>query len=173
MIPNLVDPASAAWTRLRDAEGADRSRRRGGLRVNLDRPWSATVYGEMLAAVLPPADFTGDPDTVPGAAYRTIVTQWGKDPVWEPPFAPEAALTASQFPLARHKPDPEGHWLPRGAPPDGRRLDFGEHFPLDGSDHRPEPAEIGPGARSGSHPKRVLRTVAGPSVSSERCHRRR
>lgn len=61
------------------------SKRTGGLRVYLERPWLATGYNEMLAVLLPNI---GDP-TVPddpeasndAAPNRPFVTQWGRDPI--------------------------------------------------------------------------------------------
>ncbi|MBL9058859.1 MAG: hypothetical protein JNK88_02390, partial [Mangrovicoccus sp.] len=105
------------WVRSRDGDGAERSwRRGGGLRVWLDRPWNVTGYGEMLAVVLPPASFAGDPDSAAGGAYRRTVTQWGNDPIWQSPFVPGVAPGAGAFPLARWQGDPTGGWLPPGAP---------------------------------------------------------
>ena len=105
------------WVRTRDADGTDRSwRRGGGLRVWLDGPWNATGYGEMLAVVLPPAGFAGDPETAGGGALRRVVTQWGNDPIWRSPFVPGATPVPGAFPLARWQADPAGAWLPPGAP---------------------------------------------------------
>ena len=55
------------------------SKRTGGVRVYLDRPWMVTGYNEMLAVILPnpdDVDFNGDT-----AANRPFVTQWGRDPI--------------------------------------------------------------------------------------------
>lgn len=106
------------WVRSRDADGTARSwRRGGGLRVYLDRPWNATGYGEMLAVVLPPPGYTGDPETGPDARiYRETVTQWGNDPIWESTYVAGVAPAPGRFPLARRQPDPAGSWLPPGAP---------------------------------------------------------
>ena len=107
------------WERTQDAAGSAHSRRRGGgLRVYLDRPWNASGYGEMLAVVLPPANFGGDPALEPGdAPYKTIATQWGNDPVWQSPLVAGIAPTRSHFPRARWQADAGGGWLPPGAPP--------------------------------------------------------
>jgi hypothetical protein len=93
-----------------------RWRRGGGLRVYLDRPWSASGYGEMLAVVLPPAGFKEDPEVQPKpSTYKKVITQWGNDPAWDSPFVAGLAPKRGNFPLARWKPDPTGAWLPRGA----------------------------------------------------------
>lgn len=105
------------WVRSRDADGTARSwRQGGGLRVWLDRPWNVSGYGEMLAVVLPPAGFSGDPDHAAGGAYRSTVTQWGNDPIWQSSFVPGVAPGPGAFPLARWQGDPTGSWLPPDAP---------------------------------------------------------
>jgi hypothetical protein len=109
------------WVRTEDGQGIQRSWRRGsGLRVYLNRPWNGSGYGEMLAVVLLPASFQGDPDP-PGQpdgtpAYKSIVTQWGNDPIWASPFVNGAGPPRGAFPLARTAPDPTGAWLPAFAP---------------------------------------------------------
>lgn len=106
------------WKRAVDDTGALSSwRRGGGLRVYLERGWNASGYGEMLAVVLPPKDFAGDPETFPAPApYKAYVTQWGNDPIWDSPFVPGLAPARDDFPLARTAPDPTGAWLPPNAP---------------------------------------------------------
>ena len=107
------------WERSESGNVTSSWRRGGGLRVYLDRPWNATGYGEMLAVVLPPATFDGDPETEPNAApYKRSVTQWGNDPIWLSPFVSGIAPKRTNFPLARTAPDPTGAWLPVGAPAD-------------------------------------------------------
>jgi hypothetical protein len=72
----------------------------------------------MLAVVLPSPDFKGDPETAPaGHPLKAYVTQWGADPVWDSAMVSGIAPRRSDFPLARTAPDPEGRWLPPGAPP--------------------------------------------------------
>jgi hypothetical protein len=107
-----------AWSRDEDDAGNAVSQRRGGgLRIYLNRPWNASGYGEMLAVVLPPADFSGDPDTMPlGHPMRKYATQWGNDPVWDSAFVSGLAPRRADFTLARTAPDPQGAWLPPGAP---------------------------------------------------------
>lgn len=118
-IPNILYVVPTyGWTRNTDAANNQSSwRRGGGLRVYLDRQWNVSGYGEMLAVVLPPAGFTGDPDHEPdGHPFKKYVTQWGNDPVWESPFVSGIAPKRANFPLARTAPDPQGAWLPQGAP---------------------------------------------------------
>ncbi|HYN06333.1 MAG TPA: hypothetical protein VES67_02985 [Vicinamibacterales bacterium] len=106
------------WVRTVDGQGRMSSwRRGGGLRVYLNRPWHSTGYGEMLAVVLPPASFAGDPNKQPqGNPYKAFVTQWGNDPLWLSPFVPGLAPQRGNFPLARTAADPAGGWIPAGAP---------------------------------------------------------
>ena len=107
------------WERAESGKVTSSWRRGGGLRVYLDRPWNASGYGEMLAVVLPPAGFGGDPETEPKVApYKRSVTQWGNDPIWVSPFVSGIAPKWANFPLARTAPDPTGAWLPDGAPAD-------------------------------------------------------
>jgi hypothetical protein len=121
------------WARSRNEQGDDLSwRRGGGLRVYLDRPWNVTGYGEMLAVVLPPPSFSGDPDEFPkGRPYKSYVTQWGNDPIWESAFVPGLAPKRTDFTLARTGPDPSGAWLPPGAPATEREQPPGA-FPVTG-----------------------------------------
>lgn len=96
-----------------------RSRKGGGLRVYLDRPWNATGYGEMLAVVLPPETFEGDPNAEPaGNPYKKYVTQWANDAVWESPLVQGLAPRQADFKLARWEPTTSTAWLPPDAPPD-------------------------------------------------------
>jgi hypothetical protein len=126
-VPNAAPPPAPSvlyvvptfgWTRQIDGDGVFRSERRGGgIRVWLDRGWNASGYGEMLAVVLPPTNFTGDPASEPpGAPLKTYVTQWGNDPIWKSPFVPGIAPRRADFTRARTAPDPDGAWLPPGAP---------------------------------------------------------
>lgn len=106
------------WERAVGDQGTVTSwRRGGGLRVYLDRPWMVSGYGEMLAVVLPPASFGGDPEKEPASApYKKYVTQWANDPIWASPFVSGVAPKRGDFPLARTAPDPDGKWLPYNAP---------------------------------------------------------
>lgn len=105
------------WSRDEDSIGDSVSERRGGLRVYLGRPWNVSGYGEMLGVVLPPARFSGDPDTTPvGHPLNNYVTQWGADPVWDSDVVSGIAPRGAEFSLARTSPASEGAWLPPGAP---------------------------------------------------------
>lgn len=107
------------WVRSGDETSKQSWRRGGGLRVYLNRPWNASGYGEMLAVVLPRASFQGDPNEQPAAKpLKNFVTQWGNDPIWLSSFVPGVAPKPANFPLARTKPDPDGKWLPKFAPPE-------------------------------------------------------
>jgi hypothetical protein len=110
------------WSRRRDPDGLHSIHRAGGgLRVYLDGPWHRSGYGEMLAVVLPRADFAGDPDAEPRAkAYKTYVTQWGNDPAWDSAFVRGLAPRSADFARSRTAPDPQGKWLPPGAPAEER-----------------------------------------------------
>lgn len=141
-IPNSAPPPTPRilyvvptfhWIRTTDEQGnKTRWRRGGGLRVYLDRPWMASGYGEMLAVVLPPASFAGDPETDPkGSPLKNYVTQWGNDPVWLSPFVSGIAPKRSDFPLTRTAPDPTGSWLPGQAPADEKDQRPGP-FPVTG-----------------------------------------
>ena len=117
------------WVRSGDEASKQSWRRGGGLRVYLNRPWNVSGYGEMLAVVLPGANFTGEPDKEPPQRpLKNFVTQWGNDPIWLSPFVPGISPKLANFPLVRTNPDPDGKWLPRLAPPeeaDQRPVDFG------------------------------------------------
>ena len=107
------------WVRSDDEASKSSWRRGGGLRVYLNRPWSVSGYGEMLAVVIPTAGFTGDPNDEPeGEPLKNFVTQWGNDPIWLSPFVSSVAPTRGNFPLARNAADPDGKWLPSFAPPE-------------------------------------------------------
>ena len=107
------------WVRSEDETGKKSWRRGGGLRVYLNRPWNVSGYGEMLAVVLPPANFPGDPNKEPPpTTLKKFVTQWGNDPIWLSLFVAGVAPKRSNFPLARTSRDPDGKWLPGFAPAD-------------------------------------------------------
>jgi hypothetical protein len=126
-VPNAAPPPmpqllyvvpTFGWTRRRDADGLHSVHRAGGgLRVYLDGPWNVSGYGEMLAVVLPRADFAGDPDQAPrGKAYKTYVTQWGSDPAWDSAAVRGLAPRRADFARMRGEANPSGQWLPPGAP---------------------------------------------------------
>ncbi len=105
------------WVRSGDETTRSTWRRGGGLRVYLNRPWSVSGYGEMLAVVLPAASFTGDPNDSPTAQpLKNFVTQWGNDPIWLSPFVAGSSPQRGNFPLARNAADADGKWLPPFAP---------------------------------------------------------
>jgi hypothetical protein len=77
------------------------SRRTGGIRVWLDRPWLTTGYNEMLAVILPDKSDTADqPDAAPNLPF---VTQWGRDPIWLSSEIATNSPKIGDFPLARLK----------------------------------------------------------------------
>jgi hypothetical protein len=83
-----------AWTRRLEDDGTFTSRRAGGIRVYLRRPWYSSGDGEQLAVVLAdPAQYP------PDDLLRHLVTHWGRDPVWVQPD-PTVAPVASDFPRA-------------------------------------------------------------------------
>jgi hypothetical protein len=153
-IPSSAPPPAPAvlyvvptfgWTRSTGATGTQRTwRRGGGLRVYLDRPWNVSGYGEMLAVVLAPSTFTGDPDTAPARRpYKKLVTQWGNDPIWDSPAIPTIAPARAAFPRARTAPDPAGAWLPAGSPPTEAGQPDGP-FQVTGLGDATAPLEIAP-----------------------------
>jgi hypothetical protein len=107
------------WVRSGNGSSKQSWRRGGGLRVYLDRPWNSSGYGEMLAVVLPRANFSGDPDAEPAQKpMKNFVTQWGSDPIWLSTVVQGIAPKVGNFPLARTERDPDGKWLPKFAPPE-------------------------------------------------------
>ncbi len=77
------------------------SRRTGGIRVWLDRPWLVTGYNEMLAVILP--DEKAGVDKSDNANNLPFVTQWGRDPVWLSGEIKTNSPARSNFPLAKLK----------------------------------------------------------------------
>ncbi|WP_219835384.1 hypothetical protein [Paenibacillus sp. R14(2021)] len=66
-----------------DEDGSLRSTRKGGgLRVYLDRPWWSSGDGEMLGVIL------GHDLSVPQEPLYNYSTHWGQDPVWQSPGLP-------------------------------------------------------------------------------------
>ena len=133
------------WLRSNGEDGTASSYRRGGgLRVYLNRPWNVSGYGEMLAVVLAPPDFAGEPESDPaGQPYKSLVTQWGNDPIWKSPFVRDIGPGRSSFPLARSAPDPAGGWLPTDAPGTEADQPPGE-FTVTGLGSPDAPLEIAP-----------------------------
>ncbi len=98
------------------------SKRTGGIRVYLERPWMVSGYNEMLAVILPN---TNDPETSNDTApNRPLVTQWGRDPIRQAaditinsPKPSDFRLAKWQAPLAAPgttMPPVEGTDLPPG-----------------------------------------------------------
>ncbi len=71
----------------------------GGLRVYLDRPWYSSGDGEQLAVVL----FPNSRATLPEKA-KGLVTQWGKDPLWETGPQRVPPIRVPKKPTTRTKP---------------------------------------------------------------------
>jgi hypothetical protein len=61
-----------------------RSRRRGGVRIYLERPWYSSGAGELLAVLLAPA--------ANDSALGNLISQWGADPVWVGQPVPNRAM---------------------------------------------------------------------------------
>lgn len=82
-------------------EGKTASKRTGGIRIYLNRPWMATGYNEMLAVLLPnagSAEASSD-----DARNKPFVTQWGRDPIRLSADIPTNSPPAAAFTLARTK----------------------------------------------------------------------
>jgi hypothetical protein len=71
------------------------SRRVGGLRVYLERPWHSSGAGELLGVVLWPAASGEEPPPF----MHGLVTRWGRDPIWSS-FATHPAPSVGHFPDA-------------------------------------------------------------------------
>lgn len=65
------------WERTETEGEITSTRKGGGLRVYLNRPWYSSGYGEMLGVVLPAAH---DQEKIP-EDLQPYVTQWGRDPI--------------------------------------------------------------------------------------------
>ena len=75
------------WERREDGRTRTTTRRGGGLRLYLGRPWLASGEGELLGAVLWKASTPACP---PPRHVERLVTTWGFDPVWPAAFPPPA-----------------------------------------------------------------------------------
>jgi hypothetical protein len=82
------------WASRSGTTGAERTRRGGGLRVYLDRPWWSSGDGEALGVVLWPGA------TPPDAAAQPYVTAWGRDPLYRAAATPHPVPTVDDFPRA-------------------------------------------------------------------------
>ena len=80
--PPSVASAIPIFDWLRNNTGTRQaSFRRSGVRVYLDRPWFATGFGEMLAAVVPRQQDHGGADGL-NPILAEHVSRWGADPIW-------------------------------------------------------------------------------------------
>ena len=88
------------WLHMSNVAGtATVSKRIGGLRVYLNRPWMATGYNEMLAVVLPQPVVAA---TVKQTAHNDPhITQWGRDPASLSNPMSDASPPANAFSLAK------------------------------------------------------------------------
>jgi hypothetical protein len=75
------------------------TRKGGGLRVYMERPWFASGSEEMLGVVLWP----GGPSVDPPDALTPYVTGWGQDPLFGSAQLPSRHPSAASFPLASQK----------------------------------------------------------------------
>jgi hypothetical protein len=69
------------------ADGKTSTRRGGGLRIYMERPWYSSGEGEQLAVVLKNA--------ANGADTTAFTSQWGRDPIWD--AKAQSALVAASF----------------------------------------------------------------------------
>ena len=86
------------WTKLKgpqqDPKAVSLTSKRsgGGLRIYLERPWYSSGNGEKLAVII-------SKEPKPSAKMETIVSMWGKDPIWRTPTRRVSELKTSDFPL--------------------------------------------------------------------------
>ncbi len=75
-------------------------RRRGGIRVYLERPWFASGDQEKLGIVYwkPAYTRTGFLNTTAFNQVRSWVSEWGADPIWRSANLPSDYVSASSFP---------------------------------------------------------------------------
>ena len=98
-----------------------RRRRRGGVRIYLERPWFSSGAGELLAVLLAPR--------ANDLALGNLVSQWGADPVWVGQPVPNRALFLELDSLMRTLglDDRPGDAMPVAGP---------VTLPLPGTDHQ-------------------------------------
>jgi hypothetical protein len=87
------------WDRQATTNTKTEVRRGNGLRVYLHRPWYSSGPAELLGVVLWPAAAAAPPTDDQLEANKSLITQWGLDPVWSPGSL--APIPATQtFPAA-------------------------------------------------------------------------
>ncbi|MEM1313800.1 MAG: hypothetical protein AAGI51_04545 [Pseudomonadota bacterium] len=136
------------WSRTTQPDGRRRSfRDGGGLRVYLKRPWMASGAAEMLAVVLPRP---GTSDALLDGPLKTLVTQWGADPVFGPARTQTAAPPRTAFTLRRDSgPLPAGTLAPNV-------------LPEEENDLRPGPFQVEGLTAPGLPPGRTVDIAAHP-----------
>ncbi|MDQ1651685.1 MAG: hypothetical protein QOI35_885 [Cryptosporangiaceae bacterium] len=86
-----------AWSATPSNGGTESTRKGGGLRIYLDRPWWSSGDGELLGVVLwaaPAGATTIDP------LVKPYVTGWGRDPLYLAAPTPHLMPTVADFPRA-------------------------------------------------------------------------
>jgi len=73
----------------------------GGLRIYLERPWYSSGNGEKLAVIL-------SREAKPSTKMETLVSRWGKDPIWRTQTNRLTELVPSDFPLVSKSRDLQG-----------------------------------------------------------------
>jgi hypothetical protein len=88
------------WERKEDDGSIIRRRCGGGFRVYMDRPWYSSGDEEMLGVVIARDHSIISADDHP---MKTMVTQWGLDPIWKSAGKMKSAPTLADFPAADRK----------------------------------------------------------------------
>jgi hypothetical protein len=98
--PKVIDVIPTfRWTEQRTATQVTSTRKGGGLRVYLDRPWWSSGEGELLGVVIERNPTATKSDSVRNR-LRALVTQWAADPVYQTSTTPPPNPTTGAFPLA-------------------------------------------------------------------------
>jgi hypothetical protein len=94
------------WTWERSTTGGAHvsTRRRGGVRVWLDRPWMTTGVGETLAVWVWADATTGNAGQNGMSHTNTFVSRWGRDPVEQSSGATGGPLLGPAFPAGTAQP---------------------------------------------------------------------
>ncbi len=108
--PDAPKPLYVVPTFRWDKSAPGSSRRFGGLRVYLDRPWFSSGDGEQLAVVLFQAPLVNIPEHL-----KPYITQLGLDPLWEGPPAQKPG--SSQFQIQPGQPGVSPPQVVAGPPP--------------------------------------------------------